>query len=578
MINNPLESNKISELLSMSIAGSQEQDVNYIFQVVQIKKNISKNVSSHKENCVVTLRDLNVKYGGFIFTKDQSDDNFQENDIINLTKIAIKLISNKKIFFVKSYSVLTQFNGNQLLLQEVPFYKEPQKEITVIYQKEDNDEVAIEYTPLKRLTTFSRDFIICARVIQKTEMKKFSNNSQSNGRLFSFDILDKDGTEMQVTCFNKAADKFFDIIEKDQIYEINGGYIKLNNQKYSSIKGEYKIVLDEKAKIRKKEDDGEIKKEVVNYVSIEDITKLQIYSVIDICGIALKVGEKTLIKTKNGDQYLKKIIVADQSKYKIELTLWRHNADLMINEGDIIYAHHVKIGDFNGRNISSTDSTYVEINPISDEAEKIGQFVNSYNGEYSSLEKVVDNKNSNINDSGDLYFLKDVLDNNFQLDNNKCALVRATITKLINNEKNFYMGCPNISCKKKIVKSEETDNYFCPGCNEKIEKPVYYYTLNLKVQDSTCDYWIDFFGKTAENLIKLPAEEYKDYVIQKNTTKLKEISDEIEFKEYIFYIKPKVQIFAGNTKKRLYAYKVEQVDKSLYNKLIKNIEKEMQQY
>ena len=63
-----------------------------------------------------------------------------------------------------------------------------------------------------------------------------------------------------MSCYNKAVDKFYDIIEEDQLYEIKGGYVKLNDKKYTRIENDYKIVLDENSKITKKLDKEQLKK------------------------------------------------------------------------------------------------------------------------------------------------------------------------------------------------------------------------------------------------------------------------------------------------------------------------------
>ena len=57
---------------------------------------------------------------------------------------------------------------------------------------------------------------------------------------------------MQCTCFNKAVDKFFNIITEGKIYEIKGGYVKINDKKFTTIKSDYKIVLDENSVITEK--------------------------------------------------------------------------------------------------------------------------------------------------------------------------------------------------------------------------------------------------------------------------------------------------------------------------------------
>ena len=181
-------------------------------------------------------------------------------------------------------------------MEDFPFSEKKEKSESKIFSPEKTDSKNEDgsmplsddaYTSLKQLTTFSRDFIIFVRVTKKSEIKTFetkNNNmgTSSQGKLFYFIVLDRDGNEMQCTCFNKAVDKFFDEIEEDQLYEIKGGYVKLNDKKYTRIKSDYKIVLDENSKITKKADNGIIKKNNMTIIRIKDIPNMNLYSIVDL--------------------------------------------------------------------------------------------------------------------------------------------------------------------------------------------------------------------------------------------------------------------------------------------------------
>jgi hypothetical protein len=56
----------------------------------------------------------------------------------------------------------------------------------------------------------------------------------------------------------------------------------------------------------------------------------------------------------------------------------------------------------------------------------------------------------------------------------------------------------------------------------------------------------------------------------KNNSKLKEISNRIEFKQFNFWVKSKLQKYNNISKKKLYAYKLEPVnDKEESKKILK---------
>jgi hypothetical protein len=68
------------------------------------------------------------------------------------------------------------------------------------------------------------DWVIRGRVVNKFPIKYFtSKSSRSEGKLFSIDIIDSNGGEIQCTFFGEACDSFFNMIEKDKVYELSRG-------------------------------------------------------------------------------------------------------------------------------------------------------------------------------------------------------------------------------------------------------------------------------------------------------------------------------------------------------------------
>ena len=222
-------------------------------QIVQLKL---KESDKQKKLYLATLRDKTKKYNGFIL-KSQ-DEMINEGNIINLKTVVPKNISKGKgrIFVCKEFTVLGYYPSDSfpeatLIIDEISSINSNQKNNinnNFNHQNKHHDfdnrkEDMSIYTSLKHLTTFSRDFIILVRVIKKSEIKHFKSPNQ--GKLFYFIVLDNDGSEMQCTCFNKAVDKFFNEISEGKVYEIKGGYVKINDKKFTTIKNDYKIVIDE---------------------------------------------------------------------------------------------------------------------------------------------------------------------------------------------------------------------------------------------------------------------------------------------------------------------------------------------
>ncbi len=442
------------------------------------------------------------------------------------------------------------------------------------------------YTPLSQLTTFSKDFTILVRITKKSAVKNYnSHRSKSQGRLFNLNIMDIDKTEMQITCFNRGVDKFYELIDENKIYSIYGGYINLNDRKFFSgeNKSEYKLVIDENCTIMEMPDDGTIDSNLnFSFLKISKIFEPVLYSVVDLNVFILECGDTQLKTTKNGDLPLRKLIVCDDSEFKVQLTLWRNHAEIPLEMGQFLLIKNAKVGEFNGRNFSSYDDTKIIINPEnSKETEQLKNFIQNFQGEFKKISTLVENtfnsNNSNNNDNSynnEIYFMQEILDliefgfeNIEDFNNNKnLKRIKGTITQMIHNDRNFYAGCPDNGCKRKLLFNDDSQNFICSYCSKVYSNPAYYYNLSLRVKDSSCEHWIDLFGSNAEKILRISADEYRLSLLNGDTERMKEINKNIEFKTFYFLVKPKIQQFNGKLKKKIYAYKFEPVVYALETK------------
>ena len=551
-----------------------------------------------KKVYVLSLNDQDYRFNSFFLASNIDLPDLKFGKIIHLKEVSPKKIKNNYFIRIKEYELIgepfkvkevKEIKFEDLDKETMPLPPEEKEKPKMTVEEEDKGTMPLSedaYTSLKQLTTFSRDFIILVRVTKKSEIKVFeSRNSSGNntGKLFYFIVLDRDGNEMQCTCFNKAVDKFFDIIKEDELYEIKGGYVKLNDKKFTRIKSDYKIVLDENSKITKKIDTGTIKKNNMNIVRIKDIQNMNLYSIIDLCVVVLNVGEKMTKNTRNGAQPLKKIVVGDVSKYKIEISLWRVHSDTNVKFGDILLINNVKIGEYKGRNLTTFDETCIKVNPpkTNEYVKELDEFIQKYDikSEFLDLENnsemKVETKEDNENYMS--VHIRDVLESLDDYEEvHNMSKVTAIVTQILHNEKNYYMGCSDKTCKRKLKFDEDREEYVCPNCKNGTKNPTYYYTLSLRVKDSSTEYWIDIFGKTAESIMKCTAEEYKDFLENRNDEKLKELTHQIEFKVFNFWVKPKLQTYNSISKKKLYAYKIEPYnEKAEAHKLVKYLLKEL---
>ena len=587
-----LEEDSIKSLFEIKIGNENKQDfqISKNFLIIQLRK-MRKN---DKDMYTATFRDKSLKYNGFLFTNIIPNEEPKENSLINVKSISPRYISNNlnKVFIIKKYKIILQYFNIDILPKAISFKElndttnqnnninnNHNNDIIIDIKNDDNDYKNIKsiskdtpiYTSLNQLTTFSKDFIIYVRILKKSDIKLFNSNNLNNrqvGKYFYFIVLDIDGNEMQCICFNKSVDQFYNIISEGKIYEIKGGYIKLNEKKFTTIKSDYKIILDENSKIIEKKDDGKIKeKTTLKITKISEIQNIKLYSILDLCAIVLEIGEKAIRHTRNGDQPMKKLIIGDISKYKIEFSLWRIHASIEVKVSDILLIKNAKVGEFNGKNLSTYDETTIQINPSNSikEVFELDNFIKNYKGEFNELEDLNElfqkKFKEKVDEKYNISYIKDTLDSIDAIDEvNSFSKICATVTQIIHNEKNYYMGCSDRNCKRKLIFDNEKNKYSCPNCKRLYDNPTYYYTLSLRVKDASCEHWIDIFGKTAENILKISAENYRKLLMPRDENKLREISKLIEFKTFYFYVKPKLQMYNTISKKKLYASKIESID------------------
>jgi replication factor A1 len=572
-----LTRNGIQEIFRTEIGGNKVLiDVDVTLQVVSFKHS-----ESNKDGKVIltcSLSDSSFKYGGFIFVKD--DRNLKNLDIVRLRSINHQTMSDKvsHAFIVKKYEIV---NSNQKeLIGKPEFYKEQnvQAEETKINNNfnnmninhnnrlsensnrnfnSSNDKV---YMPLSNLTPFSQNFTILVRITKRpTELKTYSNQ-KGQGKILNFNIIDKDNTEMQITAFNDVAEKVHKEIEENKVYEIRGGQVKINDKKFSTLKSEYRLILDAASQISEVNDNGSIKDCHFDFVSIDRIAELPTNCLVDVIGYVTEASEKSTVKTKNGEMGIRRMKIADSSETQIDVSLWRDLANIEdIKQGVIIAFKNLRVGEYQGKNLNSLDDTVVKIDPNLDEANEIRCFLNNFSGKLKSLQGSSSEARAHSDITANLKTVIDAFD---QYDDKSMPVfrVKCYVTNFKNEERNFYPGCPE--CKRKSI--EETYGYICSSdaCGKKFDKPTYYYSFSVRVKDYSSEYWVDVFGNLAEKITKMNSEDYRNLILEGDNTKLNNLISEVEHQQLYFSLKPKIQTYNNQQKKRLSAYRIDLIDKS----------------
>ena len=84
---------------------------------------------------------------------------------------------------------------------------------------------------LNMLSMMSENWRIKARILKKSE-KRTWKSARGEGNVFSIDIVDCNGTEMNCSFFNASCDKWSELLEAGKTYVFSGGNVKMNNSKF----------------------------------------------------------------------------------------------------------------------------------------------------------------------------------------------------------------------------------------------------------------------------------------------------------------------------------------------------------
>ena len=289
------------------------------------------------------------------------------------------------------------------------------------------------------------------------------------------------------------------------------------------------------------------------------------FDIVSTACYVLKIFFPQTKSSRIGEVSMRKIIVGDASGYKCSVTFWKNFIDLEVKVGDYLLLKSMRVGVYNGNICLSTlDTSLIMINPTEHckELDELKAFVEGGVTESSfvMLSEVPNENESDLEVSlhtRKIDYIADVLQ---ALKDGQSPMftIKATCLEFEHGTKNFYFGCPNQFCKKKLVKEDE--EWFCKGCNTNFAKPSYYYTLTLRVIDLTKEHSINLYGDLVTTLFGVEAETYISYVENNEIEKLKEISKNVEYQTFYLQGKASKLRFGQRVINQLFIQKFERED------------------
>jgi replication factor A1 len=405
--------------------------------------------------------------------------------------------------------------------------------------------------PIANLSPYHNRWAIKARIINKTDIKKFAN-AKGEGKLFSATCIDNSG-EIRMTAFGDVVDKFFDMVQEGQVYFISNAQVKIAKRQFG-VRNEYEIHLEQSSLISMAREGGEVLPSVrYSFIPISHVSNLDKDNNCDIIGIVREIGELANIVTKTTQKNLSKrdLTLVDTSNCSIKVTLWGQQAENFNNLGNypIVAIKGARVSDYNGRTLSTSSMSTITMNPDIREAHELRGWFDSQgiNESSRSLSTAANLATSTKKD--DRKTVAQIKDEFLGSgDKPDFFSIMGTIAYVKSDATISYMACPTEGCNKKVF--EEGPNMWrCEKCQKVFDRCDHRYIMSLQIGDHTGQTWVNAFNETGEQLLGKTAEEMYHLKINDDVA-YSAVFKEAVFKPYLFRLRAKQESYQGEMKLR----------------------------
>ncbi|KAL9177359.1 hypothetical protein ABFS82_01G053300 [Erythranthe guttata] len=433
------------------------------------------------------------------------------------------------------------------------------------------NEGAARIIPIAALNPYQGRWTIKARVTAKADLRHYSN-ARGEGKVFSFDLLDSDGGEIRVTCFNAVADQFYQQIEPGRVYMISKGTLKPAQKAFNHLRNDHEIMLDSTSTIQACfEDDTSIPQQQFHFRPISDIEGLENNSVIDVIAIVTSISPSSSIMRKNGMETQKRTLqLKDMSGRSVELTLWGNfcNAEGQTLQGmcdsgvfPVLAVKSGRVNEFNGKSVGTISTSQLFVEPDFPEAQKLKAW---FNTEGKSTPAISLSRESNVVRADVRKTISQIKDEKLGTSEKPDWItVSATLT-FVKVDNFCYTACPLMigerQCSKKVTNNGD-GKWRCERCDQVVDECDYRYILQMQIQDHTGLTWVTAFQESGEDIMGIPAKDlyYLKYEEQ-DDEKFNELMRSALFTKFVFKLKVKEETFSDEQRVKSTVVKAEKLN------------------
>ena len=117
----------------------------------------------------------------------------------------------------------------------------------------------------------------------------------------------------------------------------------------------------------------------------------------------------------------------------------------------------------------------------------------------------------------------------------KFFYVSGFVSYLRNDDKTYYLACPDDTCKKKVL--EESVGWRCENCNKTYPNCVPTYVLTAKIADVSDQQYISFYRNEGAAIMGLTAEKLKEIKDQGDIQVINDTYNERVYKPFAMLVR-----------------------------------------
>lgn len=390
---------------------------------------------------------------------------------------------NRSFQFRPPASTISSSNTYSRTAQQSPFQQQPPPLYVNRGPIAKNEAPAVIF-PISRLNPFQGRWTIKARVSLKGELRTYKN-PKGEGKIFSFDLMDSEGGQIRVTCFNTVAEQFYPKIEFGKVYLVSKGSIKQANKKFNPLSHEYEMNLESGSMVEPCEDDSTIPGVPFSFRQIGDIESLPSETILDVIGVVISISPASIVMKKTGIETVKRTLqLKDMSGRSVELSLWGsfvnsegQQLQSMCDSGEfpILAIKGGRVNDFNGKSLSSIPGSQLFVEPDCVEAQQLRDWYNR-EGKSASTVSISFQAGMHVSRADNRKTASQIKDEGLgHGEKPDWITVKGTIT-YITVDNFYYTACPSTisgkQCNKKVTNNGD-GTWRCDKCDQNFEECDY---------------------------------------------------------------------------------------------------------